>query len=269
MADVTRQQRRQETRAQLKLGHSLLARGLPITPRRDEVIAAARLVGAKLSERNNPRRASEAAQLAHDLAEKSQSANPGKLAIACRRGCHYCCHTFVGILPAEAFLLADAVKSGICAGLTPEMVTTLGAPLEGLSPDERIGRKLACPLLVDGACSAYRVRPLVCRQATSLKLDDCIDEFEGRNLGGRIEISSVHLAHASNAHVVLLAGLRAADLPETAYELASALRIALTVPDAEKRWLDGEDLFADLPQKVARPPEVERGVREIAAALNA
>ncbi|HEX4892311.1 MAG TPA: hypothetical protein VFV47_03430 [Hyphomicrobiaceae bacterium] len=269
MADVTRQQRRQETRAQLKLGRSLLTAGLPTSPRREEILATARLVGAKLAESDNPRRASEAARLAHDLAERSLAANPGRLAIACRRGCQYCCYNFVGILPAEAFLIADALKTRACGTLTPEMVLALGEPLEGLGPNERIGRKLACPLLVDGACSAYRVRPLVCRQATSLRLDDCIDEFEGRNIGGRIEISSVHLAHASNAHVVLLAALRAADLPDTAYELASALRIALTVPNAEKRWLQGEDLFASLCQKVVRSAEVERGVREIAAALNA
>jgi hypothetical protein len=267
MGDSTRQQRRQEARGQLKLGRSLMAKGLSIAPRRDEVIAVARLVAAKLGEKDNPRRASEAAQLAQGLAEASLAAYPGKLAIACRRGCSYCCHSFVGIMPPEAFLLADAVRRGRCANLDPESVVERGRPLEGLSPDERIGRKLPCPLLVEGTCSAYAVRPLVCRQATSLDLAGCLDEFEGRNIGGQIEISSVHLAHSSHAHAVLLGALRAFALPQMAYEMASALRIALTVPDAERRWLAGEDVFADLQHMVERPPQVELVAREIASAL--
>ena len=122
-------------------------------------------------------------------------------------------------------------------------------------------------MLQDGNCSAYGARPLVCRQTTSLDVAGCIEEFEGTNLGSRIEVSSAHLAHAGNAHVILLGVLHAAGLPDTAYELGAALEIALSDPQCEERWLAGEDVFAALPRDVQRPADVEHATRQLAAAL--
>ena len=204
------------------------------------MIAVAHVIKAKLAERDNPRRASEAAALAQTLNETSLKANPPTRAkIACGKGCSYCCYGFVGILPAEAFRLADAVRAGRSGKLDVATVRARAVPLMGLKPDERIGRKLACPLLGEGGlCSVYAERPLVCRQATSLSLPSCIEEFEGVDPQGRVDVSTVHLAHSSNAHVVLLGALAAAGLPTDAFELAAALDVALADPQAEQRWLE-------------------------------
>ena len=269
MDDASRQQRRKLQRERVKAGRGLLSTGLAMEPRRADVIAVAHVINAKLAERDNDRRASEAAALAQALNETSLKARPPvRVKIACGKGCSYCCHGFVGILPPEAFRLADAVRAGRAGTLDVAMVRARAVPLKGLGPDERIGRKLACPLLGPGGlCSVYAERPLVCRQATSLSLPACIEEFEGVDRNGRIEVSQVHLAHSGNAHVVLLGALTAAGLPTHAFELSSVLEVALSDTQAERRWLAGEDIFAGLPRNVRLSADVTMVANAIAQEL--
>jgi hypothetical protein len=153
--------------------------------------------------------------------------------------------------------------------MAADVVRQRGRALIGIAPAARIGGKLACPLLVDGGCSVYRYRPLVCRQATSLDLAVCIDEFEGRNLSARIPISGVHLQHASNAHITLLGAMRASGFATDALELAAVLDAALSMPDAEARWLAGEDVFQHVPRQVKREARLEHAISHVAAALTA
>ncbi len=268
MTEPTRQQRRRETREKVKAGRALLGKGLSLQPKAAEIVAVAMVVKVKLEEEGNLRRASEAAELAQTLVETSLKARPPtQQKIACTKGCAYCCHTFVAVTPPEAFRLADAVRAGLAAGMTPEMVRERGRPLMGIAPDQRLGGKLPCPLLVEGACSVYRHRPLVCRQATSLDLTACVDEFEGRNLVTQIPISGVHLQHSSNAHITLLGALKAAGHSTDALDLASALEVTLADPNAERRWLAGEDVFRDVPRHVTREETTRRAIDHIAAAL--
>ena len=244
-----------------------MVRGLGATPSRDEVVGVAEILRAKLQEAGNDRRAGEAATLAQTLGDRSLRAYPSEARIACSRGCSYCCYGFVGVVPPEAFRIAEAVRNGQAGGLDAAAVRDRAQPLLGLDPPARVGRKLPCPLLVDGMCSVYEQRPLVCRQTTSLSLPHCIEEFEGTDPNGRIEISSVHLAHASNAHVVLLGAMLAAGLPSEAYELGSILDVALTDVACEKRWLAGEKVFAGLTSTVRRQPQVDFVARRIAGEL--
>ncbi|MBN9259386.1 MAG: YkgJ family cysteine cluster protein [Hyphomicrobium sp.] len=270
MSEVSRQQRRREIRERIKKGHQLLGQGLPLQPRASEIVAVAQVVRAKLEEAGNARRAGEAAEIAQSLAERSLAARPAtKQQIACKRGCSYCCYSFVAITPPEAFRLAAAVRSGEAGGMSVDAVRERARPLIGVSPKDRIGGKLACPLLVDGACSVYRFRPLVCRQATSLDVAVCLDEFEGRNLNARIPISGVHMQHAGSAHITLLGAMRAVGFSTDALELGAALDAALSEPDAEARWLQGEDVFGQVPRQVTREIQLEHAITHVASALAA
>jgi Fe-S-cluster containining protein len=269
MTQDSRQQRRKVARERRKLGERGLARGLDVTPSRAEIVGVAEVLKAKLLEAGNDRRASEAAGLAQSLGERSLRAHLPEARIACAKGCSYCCYGFVGVVPPEAFRIAEAVRAGEAGTLDAETVRARAQPLRGLGPRERVGRKLPCPLLADGMCSVYASRPLVCRQTTSLSLADCIEEFEGTDPEGRIEISSVHLAHASNAHVALLGAMLAVGLPGEAYELGELLDIVLAEHDCERRWLAGESVFGALTSTVRRQPEFDFVARAIAGDLNA
>lgn len=266
--ELTRQQRRAQQRELGKAGPQLLAGGLPLEPSRPQVLAVALLVKAKLRERDNPTRASEAAEIAQTLADRTLTRVPSKEVIACKRGCSLCCSNFVGVTPPEAFRLAAAVRRA-GKGRTPDPWLTIPAVMEraarsaGMTPSARLGAKIPCPLLAeDGACSVYADRPLVCRQAASFSLPPCVDEYEGK--GGLVRVPTRFLAASSNAHVVLLAAMQTVGLSLAAYDLSAALRVALADADAERKWLAGEPIFAGLVSHVTRPPEVVGVVLQIA-----
>ena len=263
MTEITRQQRRKAHREYVKVGRAALAAGLPPRPPREAVLGVALIFKAKLTERGNEHRAGEAAGMAQALIERGLTARPPTVAVACRKGCAYCCHSFVGAIAPEIFRLADTVRASHNQALAVDRVRERCAPLRGLAPQDRIGRKLPCPLLVEGACGVYADRPTVCRQATSLSLAACIDEYEDRNRAASIPVSPLHLAHAGSAHVALLGALQAAGLSTAGHELAEALDRVLATPDAEPRWLAGEDIFRDLP-RVQRPHELEAVARTVA-----
>lgn len=268
MDEASRQQKRKVLREQVKLGSKLLAAGLPPRPDRGAVIAVAQVLKAKLVERDNPRRASEAAALSHALMEKALKSFPARVEIACKKGCNYCCYSYAMVVPPEVFRLAELVREGRAGSLTREEIERRSEPLRGLGTVERTGAKLPCPLLDQGVCTVYDARPLVCRQATSLNLQSCLDEFEGIDKRGSVEISSAHMTHSGNANVVMLGAMRAAGLPTVAYELSSALVAALAATDTEVRWLAGEEVFRDCPRGMARPAQIDQVAAQIAADVN-
>lgn len=240
----SRQQRRRIVRELIKSGERTRKSGLDPRPPAASVLAVAHLIKAKLEERANRRRAGEAAQLVHDLFEASLRAFPPRVEIACRRGCNYCCHSFVAVLAPEVFRIAALLRTCRDPRLSPAAIAQKAAPLKGISVEGRIGAKLACPLLVDGDCGVYTSRPLVCRQATSLSVTACLDEFENPDPNDQIEISAAHVTHASNANVILMAALKAVGLSSDALELSEALTVALADSGSEEKWLAGEDVFA-------------------------
>jgi hypothetical protein len=52
----------------------------------------------------------------------------------------------------------------------------------------------------------------------------------------------------------LWAALAAAELPVERYEFHHALLVALETPDAEARWLKGEDIFASVARETLTDP---------------
>jgi Fe-S-cluster containining protein len=240
---TSRQQKRRQQREQTQAGRALANSGLSLKPSPVHMRDIARLMWLKLGERDNARRAGEAAQIAHDIAETSLQRRPPKRAIACRKSCVYCCHSFVGAVAPEVFRIAAALMDR--HRLTSDVVRARAEPLRGLAPAARVGAQLPCPLLQNGLCAVYAERPLTCRQATSFSVDSCRDEYEGAlGAGDGIEVSSAHLAHAGNAYAALLGAMQGAGYRIVAYELSEAVSVALATPDAEQRWLAGEDVLA-------------------------
>jgi hypothetical protein len=56
------------------------------------------------------------------------------------------------------------------------------------------------------------------------------------------------------------AALASVDLPSQGYELNHALLVALETPDAENRWLAGEDVFAGV--DCDRPDDADRALKK-------
>lgn len=263
----TRQQQRQHERTLIKTGEAAVKAGLPTAARTADLAAVAALLTRILRDRTRPDRASEAAATIHGLNAASTRRTPGQAKLACVKGCALCCHGWVGASVPEILLLARSIRAG--EKREPSAIRRILAaaePLRGLTPAARYGAKLPCPLLVDQVCSQYRDRPAVCRQATSLELAGCEDEFEGRGRGEEIKVSAVYLAHARHARLPLLAALAACGLPGTIYELSEGLARALSTDDAEARWLTGEPVFSGV-QTTSEPPDLLAKAEEIRRAM--
>jgi len=76
--------------------------------------------------------------------------------VACKKGCSHCCHMTVMLTSTEALRLGEAIGRAP-ARLPPEARARRADAFAGI----------ACPFLVDEACSIYKNRPLSCRTHAS------------------------------------------------------------------------------------------------------
>jgi Putative zinc- or iron-chelating domain len=166
--------------------------------------------------------------------------------IACRAGCHWCCHLKVSVTAPEVFWIAaylrdKAPPSQLSAALARS--AELAKDPRIFSSDAKAEAHIPCALLTDdGACSVHAVRPLTCRGYTSTDAEVC-----RRMLDDDSELVIMNDALARELAALglgLLAGIGAAGMASELLELTSALHIALSEPDALPRWLAGEPVFA-------------------------
>jgi Fe-S-cluster containining protein len=169
------------------------------------------------------------------------------VAVACTRGCSYCCHLRVEIRPHEAFVLAQHVQTKLTADARERVLAKLNenlARISVLTPEQHIRAGIPCALLVDGVCSVYEARPAACRKYYSISLPVCRNAFNdtAAPLTGEIEDEQVRLA--GNAVALGYAkGLEDAGYDATLYELHFALKRSLDDARAEKRYRSGKKAF--------------------------
>jgi Fe-S-cluster containining protein len=164
---------------------------------------------------------------------------------ACREGCTWCCHKVVGTAAPEVLRIAAYLREALPAAEW-EAVRTVAVSGEerrrALGP-ARFRATLPCPLLRDGLCAAYAVRPLTCRGYNSSDARRCEASVSG---AGPVEVPVY--GPQQRLYTFVLDGLRAGaeecGLAGDLLELTAALRVALDTPDAAERWLAGEDVFA-------------------------
>lgn len=192
---------------------------------------------------HSPQRASRAAEKAHEFFENSLKRNATGIRIDCAKGCAHCCHVGVSALAPEVFHIAGTMRAQHVGDIESRRAAVRAAaqPTRGLSDFERGRRKLPCALLENNACTVYGARPGPCRGMTSVSVKACERAFGG----ARVPIPTPAVwTTLRNAHLqALMAALTAADLSSESYDLNEAILVPLDNPDAEGRWLKGEDVF--------------------------
>lgn len=179
-----------------------------------------------------------AAREAHDILALSLAHNQPKRALACQAGCSHCCHNFVAVFAPQVFWIAEAVrKTGDFQARLVRIVEAENAT-RNVSLERRTLERQPCALLQDGKCSVYEHRPTACQGMASHDVKTCEVRLDGilapptfGLLRGLVDFG-------------FMAALKNSGLPHHPVELNHALRIALETPDAEARWLAGEDIFA-------------------------
>lgn len=181
--------------------------------------------------------------------------------IACTEGCWFCCSRWVDVKAPEALHIARSLRG------RPELVAAVVAANEefgGRSFEQRKRMVTPCPMLADLRCAIYADRPLACRSAVSRDAATCERSYlrTDEPMPRPVVYNIVSRAHS----LALTAGLVRAGLDHHAYELTGVLRRACSEPDAERRWLDGEDLFAGIargPGDLRADPQMKAFLEEL------
>jgi Fe-S-cluster containining protein len=171
-----------------------------------------------------------------------------KVAVACARGCGYCCSLRVQVQPYEAFRLAGWLRKHFDA---PKLERVLGRLRDNAARTRELGEEgrkrtnIPCALLGDdGACTAYEARPAQCRRYHSTNVDPC-KAFHADPSRDDIE-SGMHPAVSHNADVIITQGrhaVREAGLNDDSVDMNVALLEALENPKTFRRWKDGKKPF--------------------------
>jgi hypothetical protein len=166
--------------------------------------------------------------------------------IACRERCSFCCHLRVVTTIPEVIQIATQVQSMNGSDGTDALrhrVAQYRNATSGLDADARRRLRIACPLLVDGLCTVYPVRPLSCRGWNSLDVSGCEAHFLDPARGIRIPVYGPQQQINAFVQDGIGRGLREAGLQHDRVELGEALKVGLEIADVAERWLRGERLF--------------------------
>jgi hypothetical protein len=165
----------------------------------------------------------------------------GPAPIACKKGCAHCCHVFVSTTAPELLFIAKLVRrrgDAVMARLQAAYAQT-----KHLGAEERLRHASPCPLLEHDACSIYDSRPKACRVAVSGDAAVCARVLR-QLTNERIPTPTLYVDTANTYAVAMAIALKQSQLPHHAYELVAGLIRALEVADAERAWLDGDDIFS-------------------------
>jgi len=163
-------------------------------------------------------------------------------AVECRKGCSFCCRLKVTATPLEVVRIAATIGDD----RRPTVLSTADA-VASLTDRARLARQIPCPLLLEGACSAYEVRPLTCRALLSRSANLCERQFEAGDIGDdSLRIPSPLAPRLIAASLIngQIAALRDLGLASHPVELITALAALERNPSLFVRWLSREDVFA-------------------------
>ncbi len=142
----------------------------------------------------------------------------------------------------EAIAVAGRVASD--RSLSDSILAT--APrVDGMPPWMRYDLRIPCPLLRDGACAIYDVRPRVCRAHVSYDVALCeevLTSGNSRSLAPMVTFGWPRTVSKAIGHGITGA-LEHERLQSCTVEMSVAVETILRTPDAVARWLRGESVF--------------------------
>lgn len=181
----------------------------------------------------------------HRQLDQTIAANPPRQEVACRMGCAHCCHLYVSATAPELLAIAGHVASW-----PEERRTALAGRLahasqvtSGLSPAERVRLGHPCPMLEDGLCGIYPVRPLGCRAYASFDVGACERSTRERDAAAPIPVPRINMRSRRFLSHCLRAALSERGLDGSSYELIDGLSAVLRIPDADACWVAGEGIL--------------------------
>ncbi|MDP1930366.1 MAG: YkgJ family cysteine cluster protein [Gammaproteobacteria bacterium] len=171
-----------------------------------------------------------------------------KTQVDCQRGCDYCCYYKVSASANEIFLISTWMQTRLPAERVESILVAArenAARIAHMTTAQHLSSNIQCPLLVDGACSIYDVRPAMCRKHHSLNVALCKQSYEHPE---DISIPNPEEPQVGMRALAAIAGAREgierAGLDAGLYDLSTALLETFTDNKPEKRWRKGKKAFS-------------------------
>jgi Fe-S-cluster containining protein len=192
--------------------------------------------------------AAQAVNLADQLIDYFESANPLPQAIACQEGCTSCCYNQVEVTPLEALLISHHLAENLSPKDRKDLLERVNRALtlkanKSKRKIARQRRRLPCPLLQDGRCLAYQVRPLVCRAMHAFDPAACRQELQRGSLAAT-EFYAHRYEFVWSISAGLQQGCRQIGCQSGVMDLDRALRDYFARENAVEMWLAGEPTFS-------------------------
>ena len=173
--------------------------------------------------------------------------------LACTPGCNHCCRSPVGVVAAEAVLIAHFVDRTFSAPDRLELKQRMEERKAALQNGDPLRTYLLCPLNVGGKCLVYEFRPYNCRVFHSFDVDACEELFVAGKTHRGLPIDPVRKQYDRLIAASATVAFNALKLDMRMLEFMPALEIALEAGENRcERFASGEDLFPSLPT-IARP----------------
>lgn len=138
------------------------------------------LVQAAVKNQTQFRPAIESVRMAQKIAEEAWLAVQAEKpipAIACKKGCAWCCYLHVLVTDVEVIRIAEYLRGRYPKDVVQaiaQRAKETGDMISTLEPEERLAAKIPCSLLgPDNTCMAYEARPLGCRGFNSTDAGAC------------------------------------------------------------------------------------------------
>lgn len=151
--------------------------------------------------------------------------------VDCGKGCEWCCHQAVFANSYEMHYLSAHIKTNFAEediNLTMQKSVEKRSKTSTLNDDEVLKFKSPCPLLADGACSAYPARPMACRIYLSTSLPSCLKFFnDPDDENGFPELMDFPLRAGRMMNEGFSAALKEAGIATTEFRMEDGLSIAL------------------------------------------
>ena len=168
--------------------------------------------------------------------------------LACAAGCTFCCHQYVGLSMPELAVVVKYIQANFDADQQQHLLDHLSETINattGMGQFERAASGIDCPLLDSDTrqCSVYAARPLTCRGMHSLDREACEQDDASPGKNHPIPQYESHKSIVRAIAIGLHLGIAEKNIASNELELANALLLALTSPDAIEQWIKGDDVF--------------------------
>jgi Fe-S-cluster containining protein len=169
--------------------------------------------------------------------------------IACRKGCSFCCYIKVTVKAHEVFSIIEYLKTH-CSKTELEQILIEAKRnsdhISKISAEEQLLTNIKCPLLIDGICTVYPVRPFACRSYHSTNLNNCKDMYEHPTLDEpSAEIKGIKIGLVAAVHGISEAFNKCGYDTRT-YDLTHTLVEGLENSKIFKRWKNKKSAFSSM-----------------------